>query len=145
MQAREFYLCPSLPAGEPNFGDDMVDFGNGHFDYAMLSTFAGAKIDLIHNEARLKGESEVTPIIIEEDVNFAMNRRWLDSAHGVRDKSSSIHANGQGHFVGVDGSVHGIDGGAVATTDWEFRFPNGEWGPNPRFERYGSWNTATVD
>ncbi|MFI4861441.1 MAG: DUF1559 domain-containing protein, partial [Phycisphaerales bacterium JB063] len=143
MESPELYLCPSVQQGDPNFaGAAGVTTGNGHFDYSMFISFAGAKIDRIPHESRLRGETEVTPIILEEDVEWYINRTHLDSAHGNDDESSAVHS-GNGNYVGIDGSVTNAKGGAQVNIDWELELPSGQWVRTPVLGYYyGWWNGA---
>lgn len=141
MKAPDLYLCPSVPVGQPNYGANSGDgTGNGHFDYGMLTILAGARYSNIQNDSRLRGETAQTPVIIEEDPEFFVNNQFLDSAHAFDDQSSQVH-NGTGNYVAVDGSVTGIEDGAIVNTDWEIRYPGG-WGLIPNVEEYGWFNTA---
>ncbi|XAL98357.1 prepilin-type N-terminal cleavage/methylation domain-containing protein [Phycisphaeraceae bacterium D3-23] len=142
MEAGDLYLCPSVQQGEPNFALTETGTGNGKFDYGMTNILSGAKLDLVPDDCLLRGDPASTPLIVEEDVDAFVNSFYLDAAHGFDDLSSVVHSSDTGNYVALDGSVHVVEDGAKADTDWMIELTNGNLSTFERVEEYGYWNRA---
>ncbi|MEM9345935.1 MAG: DUF1559 domain-containing protein [Planctomycetota bacterium] len=143
MESKDLYLCPSVtPSETANFSSTSPNgLGNGHFDYSFFVNFSGAMVHKIRQTSEVRGESTPSPLVVEEDPDFYINRGVPDSAHGNNDRMSVVH-NGAGHYVAVDGSVHPVEGRPRVKTDWRLQYSNGEFAPPPGVWFYGYWNTA---
>ena len=118
--AKNLYRCPSLEEGVRGSGEG----SNGMFDYAGLLVFAGADRDLIPLQAQrpLERGSVVpipgtpvptttltefvpTPILVEEDPKFAINKGFIEPGHSTWDRLGTWHRGRGSNYGGVDSSV----------------------------------------
>lgn len=143
------YRCPLLEEGPRGSGVG----SNGVFDYAYVSIFTGARLDLISSGCQNRAawgtwRTMPTPLVVEESPRYYANRN-LECSHGHNDRLGTWHGgfNGRGssNYVGVDGSVQQIgfgdstEGdqnndddpgndvvcGSIAKKDWQIKTPSG--------------------
>jgi len=117
-KAQDYYRCPSLEEGKWNSGIG----SNGLFDYSSFNAFSGAKVLNLPSKAFFPQattdtpefpalndmENTLTPLIIEEDSYWWLNRIHIEPGHGSNDRMGNWHSNGS-NYAAVDGSSHWID------------------------------------
>jgi len=102
--AKSTYRCPSLALGVWNSGIG----SNGAFDYCSLLVFAGAKRYRIPNDSQyIDAQSGLqhtapTPLIVEEDPYWYLNRGNIEPGHSAGDRLGTWHSGG-GNYIAVDG------------------------------------------
>ncbi|MDB5319530.1 MAG: N-terminal cleavage protein [Phycisphaerales bacterium] len=126
------YRCPAL---SPLPGTQRES--NGQFDYAAFSSFEGAKIVNIRNEAHYQHvappagngllETTQTPVIVEEDPAHSLNTISFDATHANTDSLAHTHRGGA-NYASIDGSVHWFQADVNSPTfSWTSRAPSGAW------------------
>jgi hypothetical protein len=141
----EIYRCPSQ-------SETMVGSGkgsNGRFDYSILATLQGARIEKIPTTVRYdrglgSGNYETglpTPIIIEENPAGHLNSVSIEATHRWSDFMSHIH-NGAGNYASIDGSVHRYSEILVGAdcVYWQGLAPSGAWVSLCQNVGWGVWN-----
>ncbi len=132
--AKQFYRCPSLPAGVPGSGIG----SNGRFDYASLIAFSGARLQSVpvmaqvRDPATLEWRGAATPLVVEEDPSMHLNRN-LEPGHANIDRLGTWHgaSGGSGNYAAVDGSAHALRFnkaglGPTPILDWTAVAPSGQ-------------------
>ena len=138
------YRCPSEMVTSVGSGRG----SNGRFDYAMMATFQGAKLERIPPQARYDrglgtGAYEMglaTPMIVEENPAGHLNSTSMEGTHRTSDFMSHIHL-GAANYGSVDGSVQRyreVDGGDCLY--WECVASGGNWVSIGFAIGWGVWN-----
>ncbi len=124
-EAAELYRCPALDDGDPAlFGrvkpPATTSFygSNGSFDYSTFTSWNNARVEQIRNQstiARVPSDTAshvdvLTPLMIEEDPQFAINNGHPDSQHAFDDKVGRWHNGDKGNFTAIDGSTASFEG-----------------------------------
>jgi prepilin-type N-terminal cleavage/methylation domain-containing protein/prepilin-type processing-associated H-X9-DG protein len=132
IKSPDVYRCPALT---PLPGTQQES--NGRFDYANLSSLAGAKIVNVRGEAHYQHspapagtglvETVLTPVIVEEDPAHSMNTISYDATHANTDSFSHQHRGGA-NYAAIDGSVQWFKADVNSPTfSWTSRAPSGQW------------------
>lgn len=125
--ASEIYRCPATK--ETSYGDGLGS--NGRFDYSAPHVFAGAHIDAVPLTSEVTSRpfgnrverSINTPLLVEEDHYWWINRIHIEPGTGNEDRMGLNHPGGFSNFFAADGSVQHIS--------WNFRDSRGvRSGPN---------------
>jgi prepilin-type N-terminal cleavage/methylation domain-containing protein len=104
----EVYLCPTLSGSTQADAAGMAS--NGHFDYAMFLSWAGARVVSIPSQSRCVRprtgtiEYVLTPILVEENPVFVNNGPYKEGGHSNYDTMAHTHRNGS-FYAAIDGSV----------------------------------------
>ena len=109
VNSYDTYRCPSLPPAPQTNRNS-----NGRFDYTGQFLFSGAKVSKIRHQSEYRysnGSGAVqtqrvpTPVILEEDPAWGINRANVEGSHGNTDRLAATHRGG-GYYASIDGSVH---------------------------------------
>ena len=122
---KKMYRCPILPFGGVGTGIG----SNGMFDYAEYNSFYGARVDMIRLVARFykrtnptvydasasnmdytKWDQRVTPILVEEDPYWNMNRNNVEADHSNYDVMGNWHQPNPYKGIGAAANYAAIDG-----------------------------------
>jgi prepilin-type N-terminal cleavage/methylation domain-containing protein len=138
----EIYRCPSQPKGEFNSGVG----SNGKFDYSMMQILPGAMLSKLSLTARFKYSDGTyrgnlaTPILVEEEPGYYINKGSIEGAHGLVDKMSHIH-NGGSSYTSLDAGVHFfVQPWDTQADHWEFETMQGKWVNDGTWSGWGFWN-----
>lgn len=104
----DVYRCPSMPPAPQTLRNS-----NGRFDYAGQFLFAGARVSKVRGQSEYRFSSGgavqtqflPTPVILEEDPAWGINRSNVEGSHGNTDRLATTHRRG-GYYATIDGSVH---------------------------------------
>ncbi|MEQ9460595.1 MAG: DUF1559 domain-containing protein [Phycisphaeraceae bacterium] len=132
----DMYRCPALPAGELNKPETG---SNGKFDYNVFSAWNAVQLSHLPSQTEVHANGAattnplkvITPILIEEDPFFYLNRTYYDAQHTYADRVGNWHNGDQGNFSAYDGSVASIiearepDGSQMQAFSWFAQTPNG--------------------
>ncbi len=141
-ESRELYRCPALEEGATRSNGMPSNDGigsNGKFDYSVFTAWNNANIDQIPSQsiiARDKNDTSshvnvLTPLLIEEDPMWSMNRNsFFDDKHAADDRVGRWHNGEKGNFTAIDGSTASFEGDGNADTypaarDWYAKAPDG--------------------
>jgi len=150
-KSKTIYRCPSLEEGVWNSGVG----SNGLFDYVSFQVFAGAKVHNMPSKAYYplpvddsvvninidKMDTTIVPLVTEEDPNWWLNRRHIESAHTNLDRMGNWHGNGT-NIAAPDGSaqyIEFINRGPYAR-EWKALAPSGGI-VNLSGRGWGEWNS----
>ncbi len=166
--ARQLYRCPGLPVIAPRSGEG----SNGLFEYSMVMRFSGAKIENIPLESFMfkpatgsqpsrpgggRGSSgggggrtnpderrSPTPLLVEEDPMFHLNRDAVDPGHSSSDMLGAWHPNLTSNYLTHDGRVISVsfNGGRKRprAEEWAGQAPSGNFVSFYTSGAYGQWN-----
>ena len=129
IKSPDVYRCPALT---PFPGTQKES--NGRFDYANISSFTGAKLVNVRNEAHYQHtapntqvDTVPTPVIVEEDPAHSLNTISFDATHANTDSFAHQH-HGGANYAAIDGSVQWIQVDINSPTfSWTSRAPSGRW------------------
>ncbi len=126
--ARQVYRCPSL--GFEGFGSGIGS--NGMFDYTMFQCFPGAKVQNIRKQATYTDPKTgqpvdvPTPIILEEDPAFGINKNFIDMGHTSINRFATTHLGRSGNYASIDGSGQKIISGTeLGPEGWDWTIRSG--------------------
>jgi len=144
-ETAELYLCPSPEPGpfastgpilQPSNTGAQGE-GNGKYDYSTFTAWNGAQVSQIRNQstiARTPANQDtwvdiLTPLLIEEDPEFAMNNGNQDEQHAYSDRVGKWHNGEKGNFTAIDGSTASFEGDGQADNPeaqmWYSQAPEG--------------------
>jgi len=105
------YLCPARDHATGSGTLNSLDLtSNGHFDYAIFLSFAGASLHNMPANATVTDPSAKvavtipTPYLVEEQPN-SINKANIEGGHATSDHLAHNHFGGS-YYVSPDGSCH---------------------------------------
>jgi prepilin-type N-terminal cleavage/methylation domain-containing protein len=139
------YLCPSRDhdSGVIGTAKSLDLSSNGHFDYAIFLSFAGAKLEHLPAQATVTDPSSgtavmiPTPYLVEEQPNGLNGGTNMEGGHATSDHIAHNHFGGS-YYMAPDGSCQFfIEPGTAAAQNYTARTPrssavslglNNHWG-----------------
>jgi prepilin-type N-terminal cleavage/methylation domain-containing protein len=141
------YLCPSRDHETAVHGSTLFTdlTSNGHFDYPMFLSFAGAKVEHLPSSATYTDPATgavVTipaPYIVEEQT-VGMNLSHMEGGHATSDNLAHIHFGGS-YYIATDGSCQFFNEPAgISARDYYGKAPKGDIQSLGQNNHFGNWD-----